>query len=78
MSVSWAMPSVEDFVIRCGRLNEYIVDTDISLHSIVYADAITKSRPIEFDLLPLESQLHHTDVALPRRLPRGPANLLLP
>lgn len=72
MSVSWALPAIEDFMIRCGRLNEYIVDADISLHSIVYVrDAITKSRAIEFDLLPYEAQLHHTDGASVDDSPAG-------
>jgi hypothetical protein len=53
-------------------LNEYIVDADISLHSIVYVrDAITKSRAIEFDLLPYEAQLHHTDGASVDDSPAG-------
>jgi hypothetical protein len=72
MSVSWAMPTVEDFVIRCGRLSEYIVDPDISLHSMVYVrDAITKSRPIEFDLLPNETQINHADVVSVNDSPVG-------
>lgn len=61
MSVSWAMPSVEDFMIRCGKMNEYIVDTDVSLQSIVYVrDALNKSQQIEFYLLPFDQQLEES------------------
>jgi len=53
MSVSWALPVVDDFIIQCGRLNEFIIDTDICLHSIVYVrNAIAKSEPIEFNVIP--------------------------
>lgn len=61
MTVSWASPTVDDYMIRCGKMNEYIMDTDISLHSIVYVrDALTKSQQIEFYLLPFDKQIHHT------------------
>lgn len=64
MSVSWAMPTVDDFMVRCGKLNEYILDTNVSLHSIVYVrDSLTKSQQIEFYLLPFDRQLSHTDTS---------------
>jgi len=49
LTVSWAPPSDEDFVIKIGSGNEYIFDFDVQLSSILYVrECMIKSKEIEF------------------------------
>eukprot|EP01087_Luapelamoeba_hula_P012509 TRINITY_DN3491_c0_g1_i1.p1 TRINITY_DN3491_c0_g1~~TRINITY_DN3491_c0_g1_i1.p1 ORF type:complete len:1193 (-),score=145.86 TRINITY_DN3491_c0_g1_i1:18-3596(-) len=58
MSVSWATPNPENYVVRLGRCNEYLFDTRCRLLSLVYVrECITRSKPIEFDLVEYEPLL---------------------
>ncbi|KAL6041157.1 Phosphatidylinositol 4,5-bisphosphate 3-kinase catalytic subunit gamma isoform [Balamuthia mandrillaris] len=69
LSVSWVPLSAEDYVVKLGRCNEYIFDTNVPLSSIQYVrDCITKSQVIEFELVeyePLKSKAANRFNSLP-------------